>query len=112
MKVLLSISGWTYSTNFPAAAGTAESRARFASIAVAFLGDLGLDSINIDWEYPANDVDALNFVLLLAATRSALDAYAAQHTPRYYFLLSVASPARPTNYEILHLSKMNEYLNI
>ena len=48
MKVLLSIGGWTYSTNFPAIAGTAESRARFASTAIAFLGDLGLNSINID----------------------------------------------------------------
>jgi chitinase len=103
MKVLLSIGGWTYSTNFPAAAGTAESRARFASTVIAFLGDLGLDGIDIDWEYPTNDVDA---------TRSALDAYVAQHAPGYHFLLSVASPGGPTNYDILHLSETNEYLDI
>jgi chitinase len=88
VKVLLSIGGWTYPTKFPAAASTAESRTRFASTAVAFLGDLGLDSIDINWGYPANDIDASNFVLLLAATRSALDAYAAQHAPGYHFLLS------------------------
>ena len=112
MKVLLSISSQTYSTNFPTIASTAKSRARFTSIAIVFLGDLGLNSINIDQEYLANDVDTLNFVLLLTAMRSALDTYVAQHTPRYHFLLSVTSPARLTNYEILHLSKMNEYLNI
>jgi hypothetical protein len=57
-------------------------------------------------------VEALNFVLLLAVIRSALDAYIAKHTPRYYFLLSVTSPVRLTKYDILHLSEMNEYLDI
>ncbi|KAH6661718.1 glycosyl hydrolases family 18-domain-containing protein [Halenospora varia] len=56
--------------------------------------------------------NALNFFLLLAATCSALDAYIAQYTPRYHFLLSIISPARPTNYNILHLSEMNKAVAI
>lgn len=111
MRVLLSIGGWTYSTNFPAAASTAETRATFASTAVTLVKDWGFDGIDIDWEYPTDATEAANFISLLSTVRQALDDYAAEYAPGYHFLLTVASPAGPQNYNNMDLAGMASYVD-
>ncbi|KAM0656213.1 hypothetical protein ACHAPH_008059 [Verticillium nonalfalfae] len=107
MKTLLSIGGWTWSTNFPAAASTESGRKLFAKSSVTFMKDWGFDGIDIDWEYPADATQAANFILLLQTVRDELDAYAAKHAPGYRFLLTIAAPAGPQHYKILDLRSIS-----
>jgi chitinase len=50
-------------------------------------------------------------VALLRTCREALDAYAAQHAPGYHFILTIAAPAGPQNYNTLAMEAMDPLLD-
>ena len=111
LKVLLSIGGWTYSSNFAATASTASGREKFASSALDLIKNLGFDGIDIDWEYPKSKTEAKHFVLLLKSCREARDSYSSTLPEKNRFELTVACPAGPQNYTNMDIRGMDKYLD-
>ncbi|KAK2865434.1 hypothetical protein FQN49_003580 [Arthroderma sp. PD_2] len=110
LKTLLSVGGWSYSKNFALPASTPEGRQAFAKSCVKHLSNYGFDGIDIDWEYPKDDTEAKNLVLLLTAVKKALKDYS-DSVDGYKYLLTVASPAGAKHYEKLHLKEMDDLID-
>ncbi|KAI9595898.1 glycoside hydrolase superfamily [Syncephalis fuscata] len=106
LKVSLSIGGWTLSKNFPVVAADPAKRAAFTQTAIKLLDDLGLDGIDIDWEYPQTPDDARNYVLLLQDIRAALTQYQYNKGEAQPYLLTCAVPCGEANYQKLLLNEM------
>ncbi|KAF9653208.1 glycoside hydrolase [Thelephora ganbajun] len=111
LKLLLSIGGWTYSPSFHPVVVSPVFRSKFVESSVKLLEDYGLDGLDIDYEYPQNYEQAQGYVHLLRELRHALDEHQLKKGIDYRFLLTVATPCGPQNYEKLHVAEMDRYLD-
>ena len=111
LKTVLSIGGWTYSTNFSATAATAAGREKFASTAQQLMEDNDFDGIDIDWEFPVEggvggmvhaEEDGSNFTLLLQALRSAIGEEA---------ILTMTASPRPLYHQYLEIDKIKSIVS-
>ncbi|CAF5064544.1 unnamed protein product, partial [Rotaria sp. Silwood1] len=83
LRTLISVGGWTWSSNFSDVALTNQSRSIFAASCVEFVQKYGFDGIDLQWVYPVSGgmsgnserpEDTQNYVLLLEEIRRQLDA--------------------------------------
>jgi chitinase len=96
---LISVGGWSWSTNFSDVAADPVKRDKFAASAAEFVAKYGFDGVDIDWEYPVEGgdyithrtTDNVNYTMLLKATRKALNEQGEKDGKTY--LLSIAARA-------------------
>lgn len=112
LKVVLSVGGWSFRANFKPALATSAGRQRFADSAIGLIADLGLDGLDIDWEYPEDATDANNFVETVKLCRKTFDAYAAKHANNYHFVLDISAPAGPPRYSVMPIARMDPYIDV
>ena len=101
LKVLVSVGGWLWSTNFSDVALTAASRRLFIASAMEFLTRYDLDGLDIDWEYPGmpgaghafRPEDKQNFTALLKKLRARFD-HESRTTHRRLYLTFAAGASK------------------
>ena len=121
-QVVMSLGGWTLSTEFPKVAADPVKRAHFAQECVRICKKWNLDGIDIDWEFPGaspgngtigGPADTENFNLMLGQIRDSLDVLETK-TNRYYMLTaafhSVPSLAKHVDWK--WCSENLDYINL
>jgi chitinase len=116
LKTIISIGGWTWSTNFPVVAANPTKRATFVSTAIDFMLTYGFDGIDIDWEFPVEGgpdpgtaEDPENFTKLLLELRAGLDSL-----DRHYelTLATTQNPNRVQYLEIPKIAPVLDFINV
>jgi chitinase len=118
LRTLVSVGGWAGSGPFSDAALTESSRRTFARSCADFAREHGFDGVDIDWEYPGGGgrdrdkgrpEDTKHFTLLLSELRRELDAHG--RADKKHYLLTIAAPASPTQYNRLELDRIHRDLD-
>lgn len=119
LKTLISIGGWTLSSQFSVTASTEGYRRKFAKSIAAFIQKYGFDGVDLDWEYPVeggNNIphrpdDGQNFLKMVMLIRECLD----ELPSGKYYLITGAFPANlkyAANYPLAQLAGYMDFFNI
>jgi chitinase len=113
LKTLASIGGWNFGGRlFALMSSTSANRAKFISSLIPYIRKWGFDGFDVDWEYPSNEVEKANYVLLLKDLKAAF-IEEARSTGRAQLLLTAALAAGDekikTGFNIPEIAKYLDY---
>ena len=111
LKTSLSVGGWSFRDNFKTALASNATRYRFAESSLKLVSDLGLDGLDIDWEYPEDATDAKNLVETARLCRTLFDEYAEKYANGYHFDIKISAPAGPPRYKVFPIAALDKYVD-
>lgn len=112
LKLLLSIGGYSFSKTFRQGVDSEHKRNTFVKSAIDLLKQFKLDGLDLDWEYPGDEEEALAYVDIIKKLRMELDSEALRlGVPRGQFDLSIAAPAGIDHSKKLKIAEMDQYLS-
>ena len=117
LKVLVSVGGWLWSTNFSDVSLNVKSRQVFIDSVMEFLTKFKLDGLDIDWEYPGmvgsghpfRPEDKENFTILLKELRTRFDHDTSKAGHRFY--LTIASGGSDEYLSHTEMDKVQRYVD-
>lgn len=98
LRSVMSIGGWGTHEAFFQVTSNPQKLNQFVTSSVELVSRWGFDGIDIDWEYPADDMQAMQLVELLRALRRSL------HPA---MVLTVAAPASFEKISVLRVKEMD-----
>ena len=122
LKTIISVGGWSKSSEFSTVARTPKARKQFAISCIEFLRHYDFDGLDVDWEHPVSGgsrrnrsrpQDKANYVLLLKELRSRLDQQSKKDKKKY--LLTIAAPANVKilkNYDLKGITPLVDWINV
>ncbi|MCL2573569.1 MAG: glycosyl hydrolase family 18 protein [Defluviitaleaceae bacterium] len=113
IKAMLAVGGWA-AGGFSPAVATVESREMFAQSLVDIVHDFGFDGIDMDWEYPCDDIagieasseDKPNYTLFIQLLREKLGG------DKLITMAAGGSQQCADNLQMPKLIKLMDYINI
>jgi chitinase len=117
LTVLVSVGGWTWSSNFSDMALTKQSRSLFIESAVKFVERYNLDGLDIDWEYPGmtgnnnkfRPEDKQNYTLLLKELRERFNHE--EKKLHRHLVTSIATGASTDFLEHTEMARVQRYVD-
>ena len=106
-RIYISIGGWDRSSGFAPMTAKPQTRQKFIQNVLDFAIAHNLDGVDIDWEFPDNDVQVKNNIALLTELQAAL----APHNMIVTQALSSSSDEPLSNYSFLDRTHVMSYDN-
>ena len=108
LKTLISIGGASSAARYTSATITPAGIQKLAQSCVQYMKDNGFGGIDIDWEFPTAG-QKQTYSALLVELRRQLDAQG--NTDNQGYLLTIAAPAGPSNYDNIDLAHIHAQLD-